>query len=68
LRELELIGTLMYTMRDFQEALVILSEADFPAASLIGRTFALDEADEAFEYARNNKKEIKIIFGINPEV
>ncbi len=67
-RELELIGTLMYTMRDFKEALDILSEDDFPAASLIGRTFALEEADAAFEYARNNKKEIKILLEINPEV
>lgn len=66
-RELELHGSLMYTMRDVKEAMSLLSGKKIPAEKLFGKVFSLDECHEAFDHARNNKEEIKTLFCVNEE-
>ncbi|MBD3352426.1 MAG: zinc-binding dehydrogenase, partial [Candidatus Lokiarchaeota archaeon] len=65
--EMELIGSLMYTRRDLKEAITLLANQEFPADTIIGKVFPLTEADKAFDYARNNKTDIKILLEINKE-
>jgi L-iditol 2-dehydrogenase len=66
-RELELIGTLMYTKRDFTEAVYMLSNASFSPELFITSVFPLDEPVEAFNAALNSKENIKVIIEVNKE-
>ncbi len=66
-REIQLIGTLMYTRQDFQDAIHLLLNGDLPSDKIIGKIFKLDYANEAFDYARNHKETIKTIIEINCE-
>ena len=66
-RELELIGTLMYTRRDFTEAVYMLSNASFSPELFITSVFPLDEPVEAFNAALNSKENIKVIIEVNKE-
>lgn len=66
-QEMELIGTLMYTMRDVKEAIWILANKMIPAEKIISKVFLIDQAQEAFEYAREHKENIKIAIEINKE-
>ena len=66
-RELELIGTLMYTKRDFTEAVYMLSNASFSPELFITSIFPLDEPVEAFNAALNSKENIKVIIEVNKE-
>ena len=65
--EMELIGTLMYVMRDINEAILLLADKTFPADKIIGKIFPLDNANEAFEYARSHKECIKTVIEINKD-
>ena len=66
-QEMELIGTLMYTMRDVKEAITLLAKGIIPTDKIFGDIFTLDKADEAFKYARAHKDVIKVIFEVNQE-
>ena len=65
--EMELIGTLMYVMRDIKEAISLLVDNEIPAEKIIGKIFPLDDANEAFKYARSHKECIKTVIEINKE-
>jgi len=65
--EMELIGTLMYVMRDIQEAISLLACNAIPADEIIGKIFPLEDANNAFEYARSHKECIKTILEVNKE-
>jgi len=65
--EMELIGTLMYVMRDIKEAISLLACNTIPADEIIGKIFPLEEANNAFEYARSHKECVKTIFEVNKE-
>jgi L-iditol 2-dehydrogenase len=66
-QEMELIGTLMYTMRDVEEAIRLLAVKALPANKIIGKVFPIEKANEAFEYARDHKENIKTVIEINKE-
>ncbi len=66
-QEMELVGTLMYTMRDVKEAITLLAEDELPADDIIGKVFPIESANDAFEYARENKQAIKVVLEINQE-
>jgi len=50
-REIELIGTLMYTRDDFVEAARLVAQRHVRVGPLVTHRFRLDEAQEAFETA-----------------
>ncbi|MHB1628807.1 MAG: zinc-dependent alcohol dehydrogenase [Bacilli bacterium] len=54
-RELELLGTLMYTRADFLEALSWMAAGRIDAQLLITRVFPLAEAAQAFAFIRDQK-------------
>ena len=66
-KEIELIGSLMYTRSDFHEAIKILIDNKIPAGDIIGKTFKIDFANEAFEYIRKQKENIKTMIEITSE-
>ena len=66
-REMELIGTLMYTMRDVEEAIKLLADKAFPVEKIIAKVFPIEKAEEAFEYAREHKENIKTVIEVNKE-
>jgi L-iditol 2-dehydrogenase len=66
-QELELIGSLMYTMRDVEEAVRLLASGRVPADRLIGAVFPLDQAAEAFASARSRTDVIKTVIAVRPE-
>ncbi len=63
-QELELVGSLMYTRRDVQEAIRLLALGKVPADRLIGATFPLDQAAAAFASARTRKDVIKTVIAV----
>jgi L-iditol 2-dehydrogenase len=66
-REMELIGTLMYTMRDVKEAIHHLAENALPSDKILGQIFPIDKCDEAFKFARDHKDVIKVLIELNKE-
>lgn len=65
-REMELIGTLMYVMRDFKDAADILAENEDLGDMLITSVFPLDQPQKAFEAAMDTANNLKVIFEVNP--
>ncbi len=66
-RELELIGTIMYTRRDISDAIHIAAGGALNPDLFITREFSLDDALQAFEAALDAKNNVKVIFAVNPE-
>lgn len=66
-REMELIGTLMYIMREINEAIQLIVDGILPTDKIFGKIFKIEEANEAFEHARENKESIKTLIEINKE-
>jgi L-iditol 2-dehydrogenase len=66
-REQEIIGSLMYTRRDFTEAVQMLANAPFSPDLFITEIFPLEKPEEAFNAALNTKKNLKVTFEINKE-
>ena len=66
-REQEIIGTLMYTRRDFTEAIQMLTEGSFSPDIFITEIFPLDKPQEAFDAVFNTKTNLKVLFEINKE-
>ncbi|MHA2289586.1 MAG: zinc-binding dehydrogenase, partial [Promethearchaeota archaeon] len=66
-REQEIIGSLMYTRRDFIEAAQMIANAPFSPDLFITATFPLEKAEEAFNEALNTKKNLKVTFEVNKE-
>ncbi|MBD3213158.1 MAG: alcohol dehydrogenase catalytic domain-containing protein, partial [Candidatus Lokiarchaeota archaeon] len=66
-RELELIGSLMYTRRDFTEAVQMLANKEVPPELFISKIMPLEKAQHAFEQAFNKEENLKIILEVNKE-
>jgi len=66
-REQEIIGTLMYTRRDFKEAIQLIINGSFSPDLFLTKIFPLEMAEEAFNAALNTKKNLKVTFEINKE-
>lgn len=66
-RETEIIGTLMYVMRDVTTAIELLAKNSFDTSLIISKTFPLEKCQEAFDAATNTKENIKVLFEVNPE-
>jgi len=66
-RELELIGTIMYTRRDVTDAIHMVDFGVVDPDLFITKEFSLDEPQEAFEAALDAKNHVKVVFAINPE-
>lgn len=66
-REMELIGTLMYTMRDFMDAADILASDPELGDMFITSVFPLEDVRDAFESAMDTKNNLKVLFEVNPE-
>jgi len=66
-RELELIGTIMYTRRDITDAIHMAAGRALNPDLFITREFSLDHALQAFEAALDAKNNVKVIFAVNPE-
>jgi L-iditol 2-dehydrogenase len=66
-REQEIIGTLMYTRRDFKEAIQLIINGSFSPDLFLTEMFPLEMAEEAFNAALNTKKNLKVTFEINKE-
>lgn len=61
-RELEILGDLMYTRKDFDEALKLVRTGQVNLNPLITKSFPLVEANEAFEYVLANPKNTLKVF------
>lgn len=66
-RELELIGSLMYTRRDITNAIDMIANGQLKTNLFISKEYPLEEAKEAFMAALDTKNNLKVIFSINPE-
>lgn len=66
-QELELIGSLMYTMRDVKEAIALLEQGRVRPERVIGSFLPLERAAEAFASARARKDVIKTVIEVKPE-
>lgn len=66
-RELELIGTIMYTRRDITDAIHMAAGGALNPDLFITKEFSLDDALQAFEAALDAKNNVKVIFAVNPE-
>ena len=66
-RETEVIGSLMYVMRDIKIAIEMLADGKLPADDIITGVYQLDECNEAFTAAHDTKKNIKVLLEVNPE-
>jgi len=66
-RELELIGTIMYTRRDITDAIHMAARGALNPDLFITKEFSLDDAVQAFKAALDAKNNVKVIFAINPE-
>lgn len=66
-RELEVIGSLMYTRRDITNAIDMIANGQLKTNLFISKEYPLEEAKEAFMAALDTKNNLKVIFSINPE-
>ena len=66
-RETEVIGTLMYVMRDIKTAIELLAKKSFDTSLIISKTFPLEQCQDAFDAALKTKENIKVLFELNPE-
>jgi threonine dehydrogenase-like Zn-dependent dehydrogenase len=66
-RELELIGTLMYTRRDVTDAIWMLARRICPPELFISEVYSLNDAYKAFQAAQDTNNNVKVVFEINKE-
>jgi L-iditol 2-dehydrogenase len=66
-RELELIGTIMYTRRDITDAIHLAAGVLLNPDLFITKEFSLDHALQAFEAVLDPENNLKVIFAVNPE-
>jgi 2-desacetyl-2-hydroxyethyl bacteriochlorophyllide A dehydrogenase len=66
-RELELVGTIMYTRRDITDAVEMLAAGKCRPELFISRIYPLEKAQEAFEAARDTKNNMKVLFEVTPD-
>ncbi len=64
-RELELLGTLMYTRRDFCDAVDLLAAGKVQTDLFLTSEYSLEEAGEAFAAAQDRQRNMKVIFSMN---
>ncbi|MEW9674090.1 zinc-binding dehydrogenase [Ammoniphilus sp. 3BR4] len=62
LKELHLVGTRLYTFSDFEAAIDLLNQMDFPVEKLISKYVSLDEAiDKGFQAIVNGEDVMKVL-------
>ena len=66
-REQEIVGSLMYTRRDYTEAVQMIANSSFSPDLFITAIFPLEKAEEAFHEALNTQKNLKVTFEVNKE-
>lgn len=66
-REQEIVGSLMYTRRDFTEAVQMLANAPFSLDMFITPLYPLEKAEEVFNAALDTNANLKVTFEINKE-
>ena len=54
-------------LRDVKEAIQIIVDGKLPTDRILGKIFKIEEVNEAFEHARENKESIKTLIEVNPE-
>ncbi|MFX1535632.1 MAG: zinc-binding dehydrogenase [Promethearchaeota archaeon] len=65
-RETEIIGTLMYLMRDFKDAIDLIASRTVKVESLITSVYKLEQAEKAFKTAFDAQNQLKVIFEVRP--
>lgn len=66
-RELELMGSLMYSREDFLDAMRLMEIGALRAKPLISKVFGIDQADKAFKFATTEKENaIKVLISMKP--
>ncbi len=65
-REIEMVGSLMYTRRDVQNAIDLLASGRLNTSLIISREYPLDRAEEAFAEAVRGNETIKVILNVSP--
>ncbi|MFX0063845.1 MAG: zinc-binding dehydrogenase [Candidatus Hermodarchaeota archaeon] len=65
-REIEIIGTLMYVMRDIKDAIDLIASRKVKVEFLITSVYKLEQAEEAFKTAFDTQNQLKVIFEISP--
>ena len=63
-RELEIMGTIMYTRRDFTDAIRMLAENVVDTGIFLGDEYPLDRAQEAFDASFDTARHVKVVFRI----
>ncbi|MBN1836770.1 MAG: alcohol dehydrogenase catalytic domain-containing protein [Spirochaetales bacterium] len=63
-REIEMIGSLMYTRRDVHGAIHLLNGGALDTALVISKEYQLDQAEEAFRQALHGEEVIKVLFNV----
>ncbi|HID90838.1 TPA: alcohol dehydrogenase [Candidatus Bathyarchaeota archaeon] len=64
-RELELVGSLMYSREDFRDAMRMMRDGELKAEPLISRIYGIDQADEAFKFAVAEKgRAVKVLVSV----
>jgi threonine dehydrogenase-like Zn-dependent dehydrogenase len=58
-RELEIVGTRVYTMDDYRTAIEVAQRGDLE--KIVTHTFPLEEVSEAFELFRSGREVCKVI-------
>lgn len=66
-RELELLGDLMYTKEDFNDAMQLVVGGGVQLKPLQTRTFPIREVQQAFEFADSSKESFKVFIDIVSE-
>jgi len=69
-----LIGALMgnfdilpFSQHHIKEAIKLIADKNVPSDKIIGKVFTIDQCNEAFEFAREHKENIKTVIEINKE-
>jgi len=66
-RELEIIGSLMYTRDDFTEALDLIQKRKIEVSSLVTHYFKLEDIQKAFFLITERKEKIlKVLINLAP--
>jgi len=64
-REIEMIGSLMYTRRDVQGAIGLLTGGAFDTSLVISREYGLEQGEEAFHEALRGGEVIKVLLNVS---
>jgi L-iditol 2-dehydrogenase len=66
-REIELLGTLMYTRRDFDDALRLLRDGMVGSAPLVTHEYPLEDAAVAYRVADSDASALKVVLALGAD-